>query len=476
MICVTKRKATVVPLLRKLRIRSAYNRGDYETAKNRAQSLLNHHTEGEFAKDIVLRSLYNLGHYEEVIRFGDMWSLNTASCVKKSERILWLNNPEKAPLPSEILELREQQPMPTQQIEWNSTDVVANFLQEGHRVWFQTPLFCVYWDTPEGFCLKNTHAALLHLIAEILLPHERSLREQVYPTRLRGHRLSLSFSAGTDSTAAALLMPKNTILAYHRRSFESLLDHRNADTLLKKLGEDNERTVVSISSNHELLRTFRNKPIGFSSDFACATHLILLADYYDLSGIAFGMPVDNTYLWKGRRFRDYSNLPIYTKWVERFKLAGLDYLLPISSISEAGAMKICELSEYAPFVNSCMRGDGRSGCGRCWKCFHKNGPMGRPVDLDAREIRTYLAKRPFPTSTHALWALQHYGREDMLPDLQHLFGMDYTWWEGYYPPGFMLLPPSLREHVQPQIERLLKPMPIPYALETLDHFDEGNGE
>jgi hypothetical protein len=85
-----------------------------------------------------------------------------------------------------------------------------------------------------------------------------------------------------------------------------------------------------------------------------------------------------------------------------------------------------------------------------------------------------LAKRPFPTSTHAIWALQLYGREDMLPDLQHLFEMNYAWWEGYYPPGFSLLPLDLREHIRPQIERLLEPMPIPYALETLDHFDEGN--
>jgi len=138
----------VALLLRKLRIRSAYNRGDYEVAKNRAQLLLHHQTEGEFAKDIVLRSLYNLGHHEEVIRFGELWSMNTAPCVKKSERILWLNHPQKAPLPSEILELRAQQPMPKQQIEWNGDDVCANFHQEGQRVWFKTPDFFVYWDVP----------------------------------------------------------------------------------------------------------------------------------------------------------------------------------------------------------------------------------------------------------------------------------------------------------------------------------------
>ena len=222
----------MVVLLRKLRIRSAYNRGDYEVAKKRAQSLIDHQSEGVFAKDIVLRSLYNLGHHEEVIRLGEMWSMTTAPCVKKSERILWVTRPEKAPLPSEILELRAQQPMPKKQMEWNVADLRANFHQEGSRVWFKTPEFCVYWDVPEDYRLEETHTALLHLVAEILLPHERTLRELVSPNRPRGHRPSLSFSAGTDSTAAALLMPKNTILAYHRRSFNSLLDHRNAETLI----------------------------------------------------------------------------------------------------------------------------------------------------------------------------------------------------------------------------------------------------
>ena len=88
----------MAPLLRKLRIRSAYNRGEYEVAKRRAQALLNHPTLGLFAKDIILRSLYNLGHHEEVIQFAETWSMTAEPCVKKSERVLWVTQPEKAPL------------------------------------------------------------------------------------------------------------------------------------------------------------------------------------------------------------------------------------------------------------------------------------------------------------------------------------------------------------------------------------------
>lgn len=460
-------------IIRRLRIRSAYNRGDYERARKYSRSLLNNSKNGLFAQDICIRSLYNEGDHHGVIEFSKKWGMSNHGCSKKSEHVLWLSNPSENSLPSDLIELQQSQPQPIQSIIWDGEDVCSNFLQEASRVWFKTPDFCVYWDVPEDYCLEKTHPALLQLIAEVLLPHEHSIRQQKVANRPKGTRLSLSFSAGTDSTACALLMPKDTVLGYHRRSFNSLLNHQNADFLLSKLNEDESRTVISIPSNHELLRTFWKKPVGFSSDFACATHLMLLADYYDLNGIAFGMPVDNTFLWKGRRFRDYPNLHSYEKWVKRFRRAGLDYLLPISSISEAGAMRICAASEYADFLNSCMRSE--SGCGHCWKCFHKNGPLGRPVNLQAREIVTYLSKRPFPTTTHALWALQQYGREDMLPDLQHLFEIDYSWWEGYYSPGFKLLPLPIRKHIQPQIERLLEPMPEPFVLETLNHFNEPEG-
>ena len=77
-------------------------------------------------------------------------------------------------------------------------------------------------------------------------------------------------------------MPNDTILAYHRRDFDSRLNHTNADRLICKIEETLDRKVIQVSSNHEKIRVFEGQPIGFSSDYAAGVHLILLADQLDL--------------------------------------------------------------------------------------------------------------------------------------------------------------------------------------------------
>ena len=133
---------------------------------------------------------------------------------------------------------------------------------------------------------------------------------------------------------------------------------------------------------------------------------------------------------------------------------------------------IVKQSTWVEHLNSCMRGDGTKGCGRCWKCFHKNGPLGRSFDIKAHEIQTYLNKRPMPTATHAIWALQTMGYEDELPDMAHLFEQDFSWWAKVYPPGFDLLPERWRGPIETTVRNLLPIMPEPYALHDVNHFDE----
>lgn len=115
------------------------------------------------------------------------------------------------------------------------------------------------------------------------------------------------------------------------------------------------------------------------------------------------MPLDNTWLIKGRKFREFQESKYFLYWKKRFLAAGIELLLPLSGVSEAGAMLICDQVEILPYLNSCLRGDGITGCGVCWKCFHKNGPLGRSFDINAKEIQIFLNRRPLPT------APTHYG-------------------------------------------------------------------
>jgi hypothetical protein len=231
---------------------------------------------------------------------------------------------------------------------------------------------------------------------------------------------------------------------------------------------DKQKTVIDISSNHELLRTYHLKQTGFSSDFACASHLILLADHFDIGAIAFGMPLDNTWLMKGREFREFTKTKYFQYWTERFLKVGLELILPIAGLSEAGAMKICENEKVLPYLNSCLRGDGTKGCGKCWKCFLKNGPLGRPFDVKANEIQTFLQRRPLPTATHALWAIQQLQLESEVPDLKEYLREDLSWWASYYPPAKEIIPERWKEEIWQNISNHLSSMEKPYPVEALD--------
>ena len=456
-------------------MRQAYNKGEWEKARKYAFKIINQPKEQELARSVIIRSYWNQENTTEVIRLNSLWGNVFEELSLKAKYVSQkdVSSDSKIHHPR-ILKIHNDQPRPlNNEKEWNSDDIASNFWQEGFRLWMVHPHGCTFWDMPEDFSLSSTHSNLLKLTAEILLhPWLKSTKAPFVETRLTGSLPALAFSAGTDSTAAALVMPEKTILGYHRRNFESILDHRNADRLLEHMKTERQKKVVDISSNHELIRTHHYKQIGFSSDFACATHLILLADYYDIGALAFGMPLDNTWLVKGRKYRNFIETTYFKYWKERFLSAGIELFLPIAGISEAGAMKICQDSGILPFLNSCLRGDGVNGCGKCWKCFHKNGPLGRPFDIQAKEIQTFLKRKPLPTAIHALWSIQQLKIESEVPELSSLLESDLAWWTSTYPPAKEILPQRWREETWENIHRYLPPMLEPYLVESINLYDE----
>ena len=457
-------------MIRRTLMRRAYNKGDWQTAKHHASKLTNIPKEQELARSVLIRACWNQEDYSEVIHLNSLWGTAFQALADRAEKSLQTKkSSEKSLYHPRIQAIHSSQPVPEESgIEWNDEDYIQNFIQEGSRLWMIHPHGWTHWDMPKEFVLSETHSDLLRLTAEILLyPWHKSTRSNLEGTRQLGTLPSLAFSAGTDSTAAALIMPKNTILGYHRRNFEGILDHRNADRLLEFMRNEKQRRVIDISSNHELLRTYHSKQTGFSSDFACASHLILLADHFDIGAIAFGMPLDNTWLMKGRTFREFTESQYFNYWTERFLKVGLELLLPIAGLSEAGAMKICENEEILPYLNSCLRGDGTNGCGKCWKCFLKNGPLGRPFDIKANEIQVFLQRRPLPTAMHALWALQQLQLESEVPDLKEYLKQDLSWWKSYYPPAKEIIPERWKEEIWQNITHHLNSMEKPYPVEII---------
>lgn len=441
------------------RVRYHYNASRFERATELAMQNVHHSSEAEFARDIVLRSLYNRGMWQQVQDFaGKFPSLNSQNYAEKARLKLVADQG-----------FIDKQPTQFRSKIWDSKEILSNWHQEQNTLWLRHENGWTFWDMPDGFSLEATSPSLLHLALEVLLfPWNPEVKKWEVEPRVMGKNLALSYSGGIDSTAAALLMPDDTILAYHRRSFDSMLTHDLATNVFNSWQTKRGREVLQIASNHERIRTYHDLQIGFSTANAAAVHLILLADYLDLKGIAFGTPIDNTWLKKGSKYRDFSGSQYLNYWASQFAKAGLEYLLPINHISEAGALLVCSQSDFANVVNSCLRGTGKKWCGKCWKCFHKNGPLGRKFDPTSKEITQFLNSKPLRTAQHALWALQKQNLENLAPHLTPHIDGDLSWWEQAYPKGLEILKPYLRSHVKENTEKYLTWMGEPYPLEKVN--------
>ena len=458
-------------------IRKAYNSGDFEKALEIASKNTDCEINGVLSKSIIVRMHWKNNEYQEVIDLLDKWPEAEVENLKQKaiDKLKRIRTYEKkSDDSSNFLHVRIDPTPANKKIlkhVYDSEHLPKNWFQENSKLWFRHPNGWVYWDMPIDFNLDKTHPALLELATDVLLrPWNKEVKKPITKGRGFGKKLALSYSGGIDSTAAALLLPNDTILGYNERSFTSMLDHRNAfrifDAWKKKLGRD----VLKVPSNHEIIRTFHGKQVGFSTDYASGVHLILLADMFDLGSIAFGALIDNTWLQKGKWYRDFSQSGHWKLWSNRFREAGLELVLPINHISEAGALRVCEKSSLIDDINSCMRGNGVTGCGKCWKCFHKNGPLGREVDLNSKEISKFLTERPMRTAQHALWAIKILGAENLVPDLSELLQEDLSWWEKAYPKGLELIPQNHRDFVESKTSEYLQWMDDVTILEETNLF------
>ena len=104
-----------------------------------------------------------------------------------------------------------------------------------------------------------------------------------------------------------MLIYSHPKLCYFTRKegFETKLRHENANFFIDKLRETGRHVVVT-KNDHELIRTDFGKGAGFSTDFAAAVHVILLADMYELDSLSVGMPLENAYFYHGYKGRDFA--------------------------------------------------------------------------------------------------------------------------------------------------------------------------
>jgi hypothetical protein len=193
------------------------------------------------------------------------------------------------------------------------------------------------------------------------------------------------------------------------------------------------------------------------------------------------MPLENSYLWHGYKFRDFSNSWFWNHNSKIFADVGLELYQPVAGCSEIVNMQIVQKMGWEGLAQSCLRSNKPGKvCGKCWKCFRKNSLLGIPFEL-AGEIETFLSKRPLKQAASTLYSIQKGGIskkgidiKELFTDLEELLEQDLEFLNRHYPPALELLPLRYRNFTKQRIKKYTKPMTKKdiYNLESIDFFPE----
>ena len=390
----------------------------------------------------------------EVIQSVSSWKLITPTQIFTNEMI---HHPLK--LNHSPISKTEQKHIPY--------NIAKRWRQEGNTLYFVFENIEVYFKMPEEWRIEETHEDLFRIANYVMTsPWEEGILDDWIPSREPGWRPGLAFSGGIDSVASMLIMPQDTALVYNRREgFQSSLNHTNADRLFEHMLENMGLPVVQVPSNHEVIRKHQGKTAGFSTDYACAVQVILLADYLQLDSLATGMPLENTYLFHGHRYRDFGASWFWRHYSEIFKSIGLSIYQPVAGCSEIINQRIVDKNQLLNLAQSCLRSDTPGiPCGACWKCFRKNTLAGHDFSF-SNEIDTFLQKRPLKQAVSTLYSIQKLEESKAYSeivsksdDLERLLESDFSFLEAYHEDDLKLIPKKYRRFTSNRLSQYSRTM------------------
>jgi len=337
-----------------------------------------------------------------------------------------------------------------------------NWRQEENKIIVEYNQREFFFLMPEYFKLQEVHPDLIRL-AELVLfyPWEKSLKNYKF-SRKKRDRTALCFSGGVDSMAAYCLLPKDTILFFHKRNV-TLPTAMRADNPLQVFKE-NGLDVRIIESSHEEIRTGYGEILGFSTDMAPSAALILLADYWDIGYIATGTMLESTYLHKGNKYRNFSEDRHWNFWFNLFENAGLSLVFATAPCSEYLNSKI--VTDNKKLAISCVRGKG-SPCGKCYKCFRKLciSNIKDGINYRNNEISHYLTARPLKQGASLIHAMNKYGLD--IPELLEYKNISFPWLENYYYPALESVHIKYRNYIKNELDKYS----AAYDGEEIKNFD-----
>jgi hypothetical protein len=350
-------------------------------------------------------------------------------------------------------------------------DVRRRWHQDGRRV-VCTSVFGEHWaEMPDGWRLDAVHPAALAAAEWLLYAPlmkqafgivERAPDPEDPDRRFIGSRTLLSYSLGTDSTAALTLLPPDTISYYAQRPYGSYTTNTGAEVRLPDARPWEERlaaipNLIVVPNTFEQIRVCAGGRHGFGHSYGYAAIGLLLADHVDAGVIAFGSVMEQVFLRSGHLYADVVALPssAYNSMRRLVEAAGLFFALPTGGCSEVITNRIADTGRFAGLAISCPSAapDG-TPCGVCFKCFRKLRIDGRrDLPEPSPGVQALLHKYPLKSATSVVYAA---GRSAYRhPDLDRYRDVRLDFLERYSPYAVdHMLPPHLRDHVRDQFRQL----------------------
>lgn len=330
--------------------------------------------------------------------------------------------------------------------------IITQWKQEGDTLLYKKGDIEAYFEMPKGWKLNQTHETILKLAEFVIInglgDNKYKMSEILkWEKRPSGTKTGLSFSGGTDSTAAMCLLPEDTILYYHERTEDDqkIMDQSNQIHMVENLG----KKVYRIKSNHENIRTYFDKHIGFTTDYACMVGLILMADFLNLKNVATGTMLGSTYIYKGYSYIDYVKSDKHERWKKIFNQAGLNMIMPVACCSEVLTNEVTNKSRYWKLSYSCLRGELGKSCNECYKCFRKNLLNGKESHY-SREVIRNLNTEPIHQGDALIYGANKYNLNDTI--LNKYKDLDMSWMERYYEKALELVPKDMRQGIKDRLK------------------------
>jgi len=340
--------------------------------------------------------------------------------------------------------------------------------QEGSRL-ICASAYGEHWaEMPSGWRLDEVHPSAMAAAEWILYSGVDRLAFGVTvptpasagpPSRQMGPNTLLSFSLGTDSTAAMAILPDDTIRYYCRRPYTSYLTRTGAAVSLPDPGPWERRlagvaNLIVIANTFERIQLAAGGRHGFAHNFGYAAIGLLLAEHTDAGALAFGSVMEQVFLRSGHLFADVVALERSTFNALRrlVNSAGLFLTLPTAGCSEVLTTRIADTGRHAGLAISCpsASADG-TACGTCFKCFRKLRLEGRADVPDPDESVIHaLEKYPLKSATSVMYAVQRSGYRH--PAVDEYRDVELGFLERYFDYAVEhMLPAHLQDHVRGEL-------------------------